>query len=334
MAAAGGDSDILRAMSEEYVIGFDLGGTHMAAGLVDASLNVASSLESKTPTGGQAELLAGILTLVRELIARAPGPVAAVGFGIPSMIDQKHGRAVMSVNIPLADFDFVDFMRAEIGLPVFIDNDANAAALAEARAGAAKGAREALMITMGTGIGGGIIIGGEVYRGATGSAAELGHIVIDVNGPHCQGACDNYGCFEAMASGTALARYAAEIAAANPKSALGLAAAAGESLDGALIWRLAQDEDSHALALFEKIGFYTGVGITTLVNIFNPEYFVVGGGLILAGELILEPARRVLMSRGLRPNRDIVKVVPARFGPDAGMIGAACLAQDGLRTKM
>ncbi|MCL4472680.1 MAG: ROK family protein [Actinobacteria bacterium] len=321
-------------MPGKYVIGFDLGGTHMAAGLVDASLNIVTSLEAKTPTGGQEELLDGILTLVRDLAAKAPEPVAAVGFGIPSMIDQKHGRAIMSVNIPLADFDFVDFMRAETGLPVFIDNDANVAALAEVRAGAARGARQALMITMGTGIGGGIIIDGEVYRGATGSAAELGHIVIDVNGPHCQGACDNYGCFEVMASGTALARYAAEASAAKPASALGRAAAAGEILDGALVWSLAREGDSDALAIFEKIGFYTGVGITSLVNIFNPEYFVVGGGLIQAGELILEPARRVLMSRGLRPNRDIVKVVPARFGPDAGMIGAACLAQDGLRTKM
>lgn len=318
---------------ETLVIGFDLGGTNMTAGLVDGRLEVFDSVRMKTPAASQSHLLAGILSMVRDLSCRAPAPVASVGFGIPSMIDQKRGRAIMSVNVPLADFDFVDFMTGELELPVFIDNDANLAALAEMRAGAAKGARQVIMITMGTGIGGGIIIDGQIYRGAVGSAAELGHMVIDANGPRCQGACENYGCFETMASGTALARYAAETAAQQPDSTLGQAAAGGENLDGTLLSRLAEEGDPAALAVYKKIGFYTGVGMTSLVNIFNPEVFVVGGGLIRAGEMILGPARQILLSRGLRPNRDIVKVVPAAFGPDAGMLGAACLALDGLSDK-
>ena len=318
---------------EKLVIGFDLGGTNMTAGLVDGHLEVVDSVRMKTPAASQADLLAGILSMVRDLSSRAPAPVASVGFGIPSMIDQKRGRAIMSVNIPLADFDFVDFMTGELELPVFIDNDANVAALAEVRAGAGKGARQVIMITMGTGIGGGIIIDGQIYRGAVGSAGELGHMVIAANGPRCQGACENHGCFETMASGTALARYAAEIAAQQPDSTLGQAAAAGENLDGALLSRLAEEGDPAALAVYKKIGFYTGVGMTSLVNIFNPEVFVVGGGLIQAGEMILGPARQILLSRGLRPNRDIVKVVPAAFGLDAGMLGAACLALDGLADK-
>lgn len=318
---------------ETLVIGFDLGGTNMTAGLVDGRLEVFDSVRMKTPAANQADLLAGILSMVRDLSSRTPAPVASVGFGIPSMIDQKRGRAIMSVNVPLADFDFVDFMTGELELPVFIDNDANVAALAEVRAGAAKGARQVIMITMGTGIGGGIIIDGQIYRGAVGSAAELGHMVIDANGPRCQGACENYGCFETMASGTALARYAAEIAGQQPDSTLGQAAAAGENLDGALLSRLAEEGDPAALEVYKKIGFYTGVGMTSLVNIFNPEVFVVGGGLIRAGEMILGPARQILLSRGLRPNRDIVKVVPAAFGPDAGMLGAACLALDSLADK-
>jgi glucokinase len=315
---------------ETLVIGFDLGGTNMAAGLVDRSLNLTDSVEVETPTTSQEKLLSGIVALIRELMSRSSTPIAAVGFGIPSMIDQHRGRAVMSVNVPLANFDFVDFMRGELGLPVFIDNDANVAALAEVRAGAAKNARQVIMITMGTGIGGGIIIDGKVYRGAVGSAAELGHMVIDANGPRCQGACDNYGCFETMASGTALKRYAAEIASKNPESVLGRVAAAGERIDGALVSRLAREGDAEALAVFEKIGFYTGVGMTSLVNIFNPEVFVIGGGLVNSGELILGPARDILLSRGLRPNRDIVRVVPAHFGADAGLLGAACLALDGI----
>ncbi|MBE0428824.1 MAG: ROK family protein [Thermoleophilia bacterium] len=311
---------------ETLVIGIDLGGSKMAAGLVDGRLAIIESLEVRTPIESQESLIAGILSLVRGLVSRAPAPVSAAGFGIPSMIDQVRGRAVMSVNIPLADFDFVRHISGELGLPVFIDNDANVAALAEATAGAAAGAREVIMITLGTGIGGGIITGGEVYRGATGSAAELGHMVIDVNGPRCQGACENYGCFETMASGTALARYAAIYAEKEPDSALGKAAAAGMMLDGRLVCRLARQGDPAALKVMDLIGFYLGVGITNLVNIFNPEVLVVGGGLMGAGGLILDPAKKILAQRGLRPNRDVVRVTAAGFGPEAGVIGAACLA--------
>lgn len=316
----------MNASPETLVIGFDLGGTTMAAGLIDGRLRMLESLEVETPIRSQEDLLAGITDLAQELMTRAPGPVSAVGFGIPSMIDQRRGRAVMSVNVPLADLDFVDYMRAQLSVPVFIDNDANVAALAEVRAGAARGASEVIMITLGTGIGGGIITGGEVYRGATGSAAELGHMVIDVNGPRCQGNCHNHGCFETMASGTALRRYAEVEAGEHPGSALAGAVTAGEPLDGALVARLAGEGDAAALAVMDKIGFYVGVGMTSLVNIFNPEVFVIGGGLARAGELILGPARKVLAERGLRPNRDLVQVVTAHFGPDAGLIGAACLA--------
>lgn len=306
----------------------------MNAGLIDGRLNLLDSVEVKTPVESQEELLAGILEMVRGLRFRAPSPVAAVGFGIPSMIDQTKGRAVMSVNIPLADFDFVAYMRARLELPVFIDNDANVAALAEAQAGAAAGASEVVMITLGTGIGGGIIAGGAVYRGATGSAAELGHMVIDVNGPKCPGACENFGCFEAMASGTALKRYAAEIAKAEPDSGLAGAAAGGQVLDGALVFSLVQEGDEAAKRVFDRIGFYVGVGMTSLVNIFNPEVFVIGGGIAKAGDLILKPAKKVLAKRGLRPNRDVVRVTQAKFGPDAGVIGAACMALSELQKSM
>ncbi|MHB1390179.1 MAG: ROK family protein [Thermoleophilia bacterium] len=311
---------------ETLVVGVDLGGTKLAAGLIDGQLSILESLEIQTPTVSQSDLVHHIVSLVRQLLDLAPAPVTAVGFGIPSMIDQTSGRVIMSVNIPLADFAFVDFMQKELNLPVFIDNDANLAALAETRAGAAAGAKEVVMITLGTGIGGGIITGGQVYLGATGSAAELGHMVIDAHGPPCQGACQNRGCFETMASGTALKRYAGEQAAAAPDSALGEALAAGRLPDGELVTRLARAGDLASQAVLDQIGFYVGVGMTSLVNIFNPEVFVLGGGLMQAGELILQPAKKVLANRGLRPNRDIVRIETASFGSDAGMIGAACLA--------
>ena len=315
---------------EKLVIGVDIGGTNTSAGIVNQRLEVLDSIVVDTETSSQEAFLKRITGLVEKLKARSPAPPAGAGFGIPSMIDRARGRAVMSVNIPLADLDFVGYMQGKTGLPVFIDNDANLAALAEARAGAARGASEALMITVGTGIGGGVIIGGRLYRGATGSAAELGHMVIDVNGPRCQGNCPNYGCFETMASGTALKRYAAEAAGEQPRSGLGRARAEGKELDGELVSRLALEGDETAVAVLDRIGFYIGVGITGLINIFNPEVFVIGGGIMRAGDFILGPARDYLSQRGLRPNRDIVKVVPARFGPEAGMLGAACLAWEEL----
>lgn len=316
---------------EKLVIGLDLGGTSMAAGLVDRQLDVTGRIEEETPTEKQETLLTNILAIIDRLRMSAGVPVAAIGCGIPSMIDRRRGRAVMSVNIPLKDFDFVDYIREKTGLPVFIDNDANVAALAEVRGGAAKGASEAILITIGTGIGGGIITGGRVYRGATGSAAELGHMVIEANGPRCQGACPNYGCFETMASGTALARYAAELALKHPDSGLGQAYTSGKALDGALVTEHARAGDGPARMALEKIGYYVGVGMTSLVNIFNPEVFIIGGGIMQAGDLILDPAIKVLAERGLRPNRDVVRVVTAAYGPDAGMVGAACLAFDELK---
>jgi glucokinase len=306
------------------VIGVDLGGSTTTAGVVDANLRVIASEVRPTNVSSQKALLDDLEDLVKFVAGAVDSPVAAVGIGIPSMIDRPRGRTVMSVNIPLAGFDFVKYMSDKLQASVYIDNDANLAALAEVRAGAARGASEAVMVTLGTGIGGGIIAGGNVYRGATGSAAELGHMVIDLNGPKCPGACPNYGCFEAMASGTALKRMAIEEARARPESLLGEAAVSGEAVGGKMLHRLAEQGDDASREVFQRLGFY--LGITSLVNIFNPEFFVVGGGVIAAADYFLPTAVDILKSRGLKPNRDIVKVVPAHFGPEAGMLGAACLA--------
>jgi glucokinase len=213
---------------------------------------------------------------------------------------------------------------------VFVDNDANLALFAEHRAGAAKGATEALMLTIGTGIGGGLLLRGELYRGAIGAAAELGHTVIDMNGPRCQGNCPNRGCVEAMASGTALAREAARLAHEQPDSGLARALAAGNTLAGPLVTELAYDGDAAATQVLELIGTRLGVAITSFVNIFNPQVVVIGGGVMAAGDLLLEPARATVAERALTPSRELVRIVPAEFGVEAGMIGAAALAFDRL----
>jgi glucokinase len=279
----------------------------------------------------QRELLDAIVAAVQDARAAAPGEVAAVGFGIPCLIDQRDGIATMAVNLPLADVPFRTLMAERLGLPVEVDNDANMAALAEHRAGAAQGASCAVVLTLGTGVGGGLILGGEVYRGAIGAGAELGHLTIDLDGPPCQGNCPNHGCLETLASGTALAREGRRIAGEQPDSALGRALSDGREIDGALVTELAHDGDAAAREAVELIGRNLGVGIASLLNVFNPDVVVVGGGVMAAGEVLLSAARDEVALRALPPVRGHVRIVPAHFGAEAGMVGAGALALDHLR---
>jgi glucokinase len=318
-------------MAAECVIGVDLGGTKLLAGVLDRDLGVHHRTHRVVRGLDQAELLDAIVATVQDARAAAPDEVAAVGFGIPCLIDQRHGMALMAVNLPLADVPFRDLMTERLGLPVQVDNDANAAALAEHRAGAAQGVDHAIVLTIGTGIGGGLILDGELYRGSIGAGAELGHITVDLDGPPCQGNCPNRGCLETLASGTALAREGWQIAEQRPDSALGRALAAGREVDGALVTELAHDGDAAAREAVALIGRNLGAGIAGLLNLFNPDVVVIGGGVLAAGELLLEPTRAEVAARALPPTRDHVRIVPAHFGAEAGMIGAGALALDHLR---
>jgi glucokinase len=317
-------------MPARRTIGVDMGGTKLLAGAVGPGLEVHHRAQRTVAGLDQSSLLKVAVEAVAEVRDSAGDDVAAVGFGIPCLIDQRTGRAVIAVNLPLADIAFADVMAERLGMPVFVDNDANAAAVAEHRAGAARGASEAVVLTIGTGIGGGLILHGELYRGATGSGAELGHTVIDMDGPRCQGNCPNRGCVESMASGTALAREATRIAGERPGSRLAEALNAGRALGGPLVTELAHDGDAAAIEAISLIGRRLGVALASFANIFNPEVIVIGGGVIAAGELLLSPARVEFAARALPPNRDAVEIVAARFGVEAGMIGAAAIAFDGL----
>jgi len=188
-------------MALRRVIGVDLGGTKLLAGVVDAEFGVHHRAQRSVVGLDQSALLDTAVDAVNEARAAAGAEVAGVGFGIPCLIDQRTGTAVMAVNLAMADIPFRDVMTERLGLPVFVDNDANVTALAEHRAGAARGTREAVVLTIGTGIGGGLILRGELYRGSIGAGGELGHMVIDMNGPPCQANCPNHGCVEALASG-------------------------------------------------------------------------------------------------------------------------------------
>ncbi|HWD69639.1 MAG TPA: ROK family protein [Solirubrobacteraceae bacterium] len=319
-------------MPSRLVIGVDIGGTKLAAGVVDDRLQIHQRLQRSMRGQDTPALLDTIAAAVQELVNTTRGEIAAVGFGIPSLIDRRSGTSVVAVNLPLTDIRFGALMAERLDLPVFVDNDGNVAALAEHRAGAGVGADHMVMIGLGTGIAGGLILNGELYRGWLGSGAELGHMVIDINGPRCQGNCPNHGCFESMASGTALAREARLVASVQPESALGHAVRDGREIDGPLVTELAHDGDTAAREVIQLIGERLGVAIASFVNIFNPEMVVVGGGVMGAGEMLLEPARAEVQKRALPPSRDNVLIVAAEFGAEAGMVGAAALALDGLAT--
>ncbi len=317
-------------MPARRTIGVDMGGTKLLAGAVDGRLGVHHRVQRTVMGLDQSALIETAVDAVDEARQSAGAEIAAVGFGIPCLMDQRTGRGVIAVNLPLFDVPFADVMTERLGLPVFVDNDANTAALAEHRAGAARGFSEAVVLTIGTGIGSGLILRDAVYRGAVGAAPEIGHMVIEIDGPPCQGNCPNHGCFEAVASGTALAREALRLAGEQPSSGLGRAFAEGQPIAGPLVTELAHDGDPAALEVIELIGGRLGVAIANCVNIFNPQVVIVGGGVIGAGELLLAPARAVVAARALPPSRDEVQIVTARFGVEAGMIGAAALAFDGL----
>ncbi len=310
-------------MSPRETIGVDLGGTKMAVGVVDSEQHI--HFEGNESSIGLSEDKL-VEDLGRELVeARDARPdVLCAGLGIPATIDHDRGVAIQAVNLEISDVPLRDLMGKQLGLPVFIDNDANVAALAEFLFGAGRGARNVVMLTIGTGIGGGLVLDGEIYRGTTGSAAELGHVVVQEDGPPCQGNCPNRGCVETLASGTAIAREGKAAAEREPDSALGKALAEGPIV-GKTVTELAINGDPLAAGVVAEAGRHLGVALASLANIFDPDVIVIGGGVSVVGELLIGPARKELESRALTPmNRTPVKI--AELGPKAGMIGAAAMA--------
>ncbi|HVL97420.1 MAG TPA: ROK family protein [Solirubrobacteraceae bacterium] len=309
-------------------IGVDLGGTKLLAGAVAADGTVLARERREIAGLGLEDVLTATAEAAQAAAAVAGVEVAAAGFGIPSLIDRRRGLSVSCVHLPLDDVPFAALVRERLGVPVAVDNDANCAVLAEWRLGAARGCDHVVLLTLGTGIGGGLVLGGSLYRGSVGAGGELGHVPVDMLGPPCFDGCPGRGCLEALCSGKALERDARAAAAAAPGSPLAQDLAGRGSIGGERVTELARAGDPVAQELLHALGTRLGAGLAGIAMTFNPEVIVVGGGVMGAGELILAPARAELARRALAPSKD-VPVVAAELGPEAGMIGAALLAAEG-----
>lgn len=309
------------------VIGVDVGGTKIAAGRMGAGHSVEESLEIPTPDGGMAVVQA-VAGLVQQLATGAGEAITGVGVGIPATIDAVTGIVGASNHTGMDGLNAREVLEHAVGYPVVVDNDGNMAALAEHRLGAARDRSDAVLLTVGTGIGGGLIVGGQVFRGGRGQGAELGHVVVKGDGPPCQGNCPNHGCIETMCSGTSLARDLRAVARATPGSALAALEHDGR-LDSRSGLDLARAGDPDAVQVFATAGRWLGVAVASLTNIFDPDVVVIGGGVSAAGELLLGPARDEYQRRALPPTRRAPLVV-AELGKDAGMVGAGVLAAEAL----
>jgi len=310
--------------SDRLVLGIDVGGTKVAVGAV-VGAQVTHQEESPTPLSDTGALLDGIEATARRVMERVGEPLA-IGVGVPSQIEHATGIVESSVNIPLTGVPLRNELTRRFGIPVFVDNDANCAALAEAHLVDHAPANVLVMLTLGTGVGGGVTIGGEIFRGAHGLGAELGHFTVDPEGPPCPGNCPGRGCLEAYCSGQALERDATEFARDMPDSTLAASLDEHGRVSGREVVRLARDGDADALRVFERFARMLGVAVAGYVNVFEPEHVVIGGGLSRAADLYFERAVDEAGSRALPALWRRTTVSLARGGAGAGVIGAGVLA--------
>jgi glucokinase len=304
-------------------IGVDVGGTKIAAAVVSPEGKILNEVRYPTqavPPNRLIETIARAITEVKDGFE-----VGGVCLAVPGLILAAENKVIFAPNLhEIENIRLDEEIGSSTGMSVTVENDANAAAWGEFRYGAGKDVEHQVFITLGTGVGGGIITHGVLLRGAQGAGGELGHVTIDATGPRC--GCGNHGCLEALASGTAIRRRAREVANDRPGSALGRLAVEREVL-GEDVTRLAQEGDEASILVLEETGRWLGIGLAGFVNTFNPEVIPVGGGASRAGELILEPARREVHLRARSPSRDLVEIKEATLGPESGVLGAAALAR-------
>jgi glucokinase len=314
-------------VGEREAVGVDVGGTKINALRVAGDGQIRARAEAPTPADDQEATLAAMIELARAL--RTEG-VVAVGVGAAGMVEVPSGVLRFAPNLAWRELPIAGRMREALGLPCQVDNDATVAAYGEYRFGAGRGYRHLLLVTVGTGIGGGVVADGRLFRGAHGFAAEIGHIIVEPGGPTC--GCGNRGCWEQVAAGRAIDRLGRRAARTEEGATLReLAGGDPEAVDGRMVTEAAMGGDPAAVGILAEVGRRLGQGIAGLVNVLDPEAVIVGGGAAVAGDLLLEPARAAYVDAVQGPeHRPPVPIVPAALGNDAGAVGAATLALEEL----
>lgn len=314
-------------MVGKLIVGVDLGGTQIRAALADAQDKIIQRVSQPTIADeGPEAVLGRIKEAIRRVLPAEIGKVGAIGFAAPGPLDPWKGIIMDAPNLPgWKNVSLKDLMEEEFGLPVFVGNDANLAALAEQRFGAGQGAADLIYITVSTGIGGGIIADNRLLLGAQGFAAEVGHQTIEAHGPRCN--CGNIGCLEALAAGPAIARRARELIKDGTETAI--TELVGGDLDRITakeVNQAAQAGDPMAIEIFRQAGFYIGIGIVNLLHILNPSLIVIGGSVAKAGDLLFEPVRATVRERAMASYYwENTPILPATLGDDAGLLGAVAL---------
>ncbi len=322
-----------RRRAPVYLGGIDLGGTKILS--LVASNKGETLGQDRRPTRareGPQVVIAGMVDSLRTAAAKAGldvGRLAGVGVVSPGPLDYASGVIEDSPNLPgWRGVPLADEMCAALGVPVFVDNDANAAGLGECVFGAGRGYRHVIYVTVSTGIGGGIVVDGQVYRGTSGAAGEVGHQVVEDGGPLCS--CGRRGCLEELASGTAIAHRARELVAEGKGARIAALAGQNEPPTARAVHQAAREGDPEARRIIEEAGHYLGVGLANLVNIFNPELIIIGGGLTKMGRMLLDPARQVVRREPFAQARRDVRIVRAALGDRVGALGAVALAMERL----
>ena len=309
----------------DLTIGIDIGGTKISAGVVDSSGNLIDSSKCSTPAEGGKELISSVINLIKEFNKKYE--IKGIGISIAALISSDYGTIVGAPNIAnLSKLNFANEIKEEFKLPIIIENDANAAMWAEFKFGSAKGLNPVMFFIIGTGVGGGLVIDGKLFKGANGIGAEFGHMCVVPNGLLC--GCGSKGCIEQYASGGALIRYANEALLANPDKSEEVLSFGEGKLSGTALTKAAKAGNELALAAFSKQADWLGLACASYSLIIDPQAIIIGGGVVDAGELFLAPVRAAM--RKYMPFAEShvpPKIIAAKFGNDAGLIGAADLVR-------
>jgi glucokinase len=307
--------------NQDQVFAVDLGGTFLRIALVDGSGKIHQQLKERTPRGDSPDVIVDALAAAADRWSDDGRRIGAASIMVPGTVNNQNAVVVQAPNLPsLTNFPLKAVLEERLGWPVLLENDANAAAVGEMWLGAARGCRDVVSVTLGTGVGGGVILDGELWRGAHGSAGEIGHTTVDpFSDLHCK--CGNIGCLELFASATAIVRMAREDLSRFPQSMLNR-----DDLTAERVYDAGREGDELAISVFKRFGTYLGVGLANLINIIDPEIIVIAGGVVNGWDLFACDMKREVNERAVRVTAQQVKIAAAQCGDNAGLLGAARLA--------